>query len=92
VLAGIQGTWPPGLIRGQLGSWHGYPAFTWVPGGDAVPVDVLDAPGPAGLAAHWARLDAFEGPAYLRVWIEVEQPWGLVIASCYEAVPSPHGA
>ena len=78
------------MLRGRLGSWRGYPAFIWAPSGEAVPVAVLDAPGPGGLAAHWGRIDAFEGPAYRRVWLPVELPWGLVIASCYEALPSPH--
>jgi gamma-glutamylcyclotransferase (GGCT)/AIG2-like uncharacterized protein YtfP len=87
MLAGLGERWSPGVIRGALGVRNGYPAFTWSPDGDPVPVQVLTSP---DLPAHWERLDAFE-VGYRRVWLEVEQPGGLIIASCYEAIPRPPG-
>ena len=68
VMAGIQGEWQPGEIRGQLinPNWREagwYPSFViddnaaWVKG------QVFSS---SCLSDHWSRLDAFEGERYLR--------------------------
>ncbi len=67
-MAGIQGEWHPGEIRGQLinPNWRTegwYPSFIiddtapWVKG------QVFSS---TCLSDHWPRLDAFEGEHYLR--------------------------
>ncbi|NRB04102.1 MAG: gamma-glutamylcyclotransferase, partial [Rhodobacteraceae bacterium] len=48
----------------------------------------------ADLPAHWARLDAFEGEAYLRQPVDVEMEGGGVKACIYrllEEEPAPTG-
>ena len=50
------------------------------PAGWAIGVDVFES---VGLPAHWARLDAFEGPGYERVVTTVHLPTGDVDASIY---------
>jgi gamma-glutamylcyclotransferase (GGCT)/AIG2-like uncharacterized protein YtfP len=84
-LAGLAGTWAPGVVRG-----HRLEAG-WGPG-QAFPGLRLDAAGPpvevlvftsADLPAHWARLDAFEGADYGRVLVEVEIEGATVRGNIY---------
>lgn len=72
-LAGIDGRWCDGTVRGRLvakgwGAQQGYPALILDPAGDPIAVQLFTAP---DLPAHWPRLDAFEGEEYRRVVAEV---------------------
>ena len=85
-VAGIAGRWFTGTVTGRLlpegwGAALGYPALVLDPAGDPVAVHVLES---ADLPAHWARLDAFEGPGYRRVPVAVRTVDGDVVASLYE--------
>lgn len=69
ILADIPGTWSRATVRGTLhaegwGAAEGYPALVPDADGDVVQglVFASDA-----LAAHWPRIDAFEGDGYARV-------------------------
>ncbi|RDZ28576.1 gamma-glutamylcyclotransferase family protein [Lysobacter silvisoli] len=69
VLADVPGQWEPAQMRGRLlaegwGAAAGYPGI--VLDESAEPVDGLVFSSPE-LAAHWARLDEFEGEGYRRV-------------------------
>lgn len=73
VLAPLGGTWQRGTVRGQLlpdgwGAAAGYPALVPDISGEEVAGLLFTA---AELPAHWARIDAFEGPGYVRVPIAV---------------------
>ena len=73
VVAGIDGRWQEIAIRGHrfTARWRdtpGYPGFRPDPDGPAVPALALVTD---ELIDHWDRLDAFEGPGYRRVEIEV---------------------
>jgi len=68
-LAGIEGSWQRGWVRGRLleGGWGaamGYPAIRLDDSAEAVPGDVLTS---SRLDEHWDRLDEFEGDEYRRV-------------------------
>ncbi len=68
-LAGIAGSWSPGVVRGRLlqagwGAGIGYPGLILENGGEDVPGYVLAS---VALDAEWPRLDAFEGAEYARV-------------------------
>lgn len=69
VLADLTGTWEPASVRGTLlqhgwGADLGYPGL--VPDEDGADITGLLFTSPH-LAAHWERLDAFEGEGYERV-------------------------
>lgn len=85
-LAGLAGSWLAGTVRGQLvpegwGAALGYPALRLDPAGPEVPVWVFRS---ADLAAHWPRLDAFEGEGYQRVLVTADTSEGPVQAWLYE--------
>lgn len=91
VLAGLDGTWCTGTVRGVLytARWSGldgYPALRLDPAAGPVDVRVFTSP---DLPAHWNRLDAFEGPGYRRVRTEVETPDGPTVAWIYECLQPP---
>jgi gamma-glutamylcyclotransferase (GGCT)/AIG2-like uncharacterized protein YtfP len=72
-VADIDGRWIEAAIRGErfTARWRdtpGYPAFVPDPAADPVPILVLVAD---ELPDHWDRLDAFEGPGYRRIEIDV---------------------
>ena len=78
VLRDVRGTWEPASARGTLipegwGAAAGYPAL--VPDVHGPEVEGLLFSSDA-LADQWARLDAFEGPGYRRVPIEVRRADG----------------
>ncbi len=78
VVAGIDGRWVEIALRGHrfTARWRdtpGYPGFRPDPDGPVVPALALVAD---DLADHWDRLDAFEGPGYRRIEIEVFGPGG----------------
>lgn len=85
-IAGIQGTWGEGFVRGDLrstgwGAEYGYPALAWRTGGPRVPVKLFTAP---DLARHWQRLDKFEGDGYRRILVPVDDDDGIVaVANLY---------
>ncbi len=67
VLAPLGGAWRPATLPGRLiwkhpGTARAYPGM--VPGGDGLVAGlILTTP---ALARAWARIDAFEGPEYVR--------------------------
>jgi gamma-glutamylcyclotransferase (GGCT)/AIG2-like uncharacterized protein YtfP len=82
VIEAIRGAWTIGFVRGQReesgwGSGLGYPAITWKPDGDPVPVKLLTSP---DLPLHWRRLDSFEGAEYVRILVPVEDEAGGLLA------------
>ncbi len=86
-LAGLEGVWRRGTVRGRLvaDGWaatDGFPAMFLDP--EAPPVEVLLFES-ADLPAHWARLDAFEGPGYRRTAITVAICDELIDAWIYAA-------
>ena len=88
VVAPIVGTWTLGLtttghlVASGWGATIGFPALRWDPSGPAVVVAMLTSP---MLPGHWARLDAFEGPEYVRVLIPLSGESGFeTIANLYQ--------
>ncbi|WP_293903841.1 gamma-glutamylcyclotransferase family protein [Phenylobacterium sp.] len=84
-LAGLRGDWSTGTVRGWRvesgwGAAQGYPGLRPDPAGPAVAVQVFSSD---DLAAHWARLDAFEGAEYERLVVPVEAPGGMTDAWLY---------
>ena len=78
-----------GSVRGRLvaegwGATMGFPALVLDARGEAVEVDLLESD---DLAAHWPRLDAFEGDGYRRVVTDVTTPEGTVrpVSTCWPA-------
>ena len=72
-LADIAGRWEPGRVRGHLlsegwGANAGYPALIPDEQGPSVDGWLLSS---SQLAAHWERLDAFEGEEYERCVVSV---------------------
>jgi gamma-glutamylcyclotransferase (GGCT)/AIG2-like uncharacterized protein YtfP len=68
-LAGLDGEWFDGTVRGHLheegwGATIGFPAIVPDPDGPEVAVRVFESP---DLPLHWERLDRFEGSAYHRI-------------------------
>jgi len=87
-LDGLEGRWLTGHVNGMLldagwGAGLGYPALILDPDGSPIDVHVFES---IGLPAHWARLDAFEGPGYQRVTTTVRTSTGDVDASIYVLV------
>ena len=86
VIQDIHGTWSDGFVRGKLhesgwGATMGYPAMTWNPKGEKIPVKVFVSP---DLPTHWTRLDEFEGEVYMRILIPVENESGVfAVANIY---------
>ena len=73
LLDGLAGTWTVGTIKGHLhergwGADEGYPGIVLDDSGPVVHVHVFAS---RDLAAHWQRLDDFEGPGYWRVPVSV---------------------
>ena len=72
-LAGLDGRWRKGTVRGRLfesgwGAALGYPGLILDEHGDTVEVQLFES---ADLPAHWQRLDGFEGAGYQRVTVAV---------------------
>ncbi|HEX3833050.1 MAG TPA: gamma-glutamylcyclotransferase [Solirubrobacteraceae bacterium] len=84
-LDGLPGRWLTGHVHGTLnqagwGAKLGYPGLTLDPGGSPVEVYVFES---SALPRHWDRLDAFEGPGYVRIAAEVSTAEGDLPASIY---------
>jgi gamma-glutamylcyclotransferase (GGCT)/AIG2-like uncharacterized protein YtfP len=81
-LTGISGRWLLGHVRGSLvdagwGAELGFPALVLDPHGAPIEVFVFES---EALLDHWQRLDAFEGPGYRRVTVDVSTPEGVLPA------------
>lgn len=92
-LAELSGTWRKGIVRGRLleegwGAAHGCPGIVLDPEGPEVEVHIFES---SDLPAHWARLDAFEGPGYRRVEVAARTQDGAqdgsLAVSLYELAP-----
>ena len=88
-LAELTGDWVSGLVvRGELramgwGIHLGYPALRWSMDGDDVPVELFISD---DLAAHWPRLDRFEGRDYERILVPLLRHGEIVeVANLYQA-------
>jgi gamma-glutamylcyclotransferase (GGCT)/AIG2-like uncharacterized protein YtfP len=84
-LAGLQGRWQRGTVRGRLvdagwGAALGYPGLVLDPQGPVVEVHLFESP---ELPDHWSRLDAFEGTGYRRVVAQVRTTDGELEAWIY---------
>lgn len=87
VLAGVEGEWSTGTVRGTRhdDGWHGYPGLV-IEGTGEVIVQVLEAP---GLRDHLPRIDAFEGPGYRRVVTTVQLDDGRAVAAWVYVLVAP---
>ena len=77
--------WLVGRVRGSLvdagwGAGFGYPALILDADGSLIDVDVFES---AALPRHSDRLDAFEGPGYRRVAVDIATAEGVLPASIY---------
>lgn len=87
----LEGRWIAGTVRGRRfdsgwGAALGFPGLVPDPSGPEVAVQVLESP---DLPARWSRLDAFEGPGYRRVPIDVSTSQGVIVASIYVLAEVP---
>lgn len=74
VVKDIEGHWSSDSVRGHLvdagwGAGQGFPGIRLDPTADPVRVDILES---IDLGAHWERLDAFEGPGYVRMKVVLD--------------------
>jgi gamma-glutamylcyclotransferase (GGCT)/AIG2-like uncharacterized protein YtfP len=81
----LSGRWLIGQVRGVLveagwGATFGYPGLILDPDEPPIEVDVFES---RALLHHWHRLDAFEGPGYRRVAVDVSTSEGVLPASIY---------
>jgi len=86
----LPGGWLVGVVRGSLvdagwGAKLGFPALILDPDGGSIEVSVFES---EALLDHWHRLDAFEGPGYRRVTVDVSTPEGVLPAQRVD-VPMP---
>ena len=84
-LSDLSGRWLVGHVRGSLveagwGAQFGYPGLILDPDEPVIAVDVFES---RALVHHWDRLDAFEGPGYRRVAVDVSTAEGVLPASIY---------
>jgi gamma-glutamylcyclotransferase (GGCT)/AIG2-like uncharacterized protein YtfP len=92
-LRDLPGEWHPGLsVTGELvrrgwGANLGYLALHWSATGPPVAVQLFVS---EQLPLHWARLDEFEGPDYLRILVPVASAGVVVaVANLYAARAEP---
>ena len=84
-LAGLNGRWRQGTVRGRLGAvgWAaplGYLGLVLDSTGPLVDVHLFES---SDLPDHWSRLDEFEGGEYRRVVTQVSTAEGEVPAWIY---------
>ena len=84
-LRDLPGRWLTGQVRGALveegwGAGLGFPGLVLDAAGPVVEVDVFES---KALPQHWHRLDAFEGPGYRRVAVDVSTRDGPLRAYIY---------
>lgn len=93
-LAGLRGDWQPACVRGVVlpdgwGAAAGYPGLILDDAAGEVRGLLFTS---ADLAAHWPRLDAFEGEGYVRVTVSVRRDNGeWVQAQVYALAEWPEG-
>ena len=73
------------LVDAGWGAKLGFPALILDPDGGPIEVSVFES---EALLDHWHRLDAFEGPGYRRVAVDVSTPEG-VLPACIYVVADP---
>ena len=99
MLAEVRGTWESASVRGTLhregwGAAIGYSAIVLDPLGDEVHGFIFRSD---ELAAHWSRLDEFEGEGYERVLTSVTLEDGTIVQayiyvlSGSDSSPGPSG-
>ena len=81
ILAGVPGQWLPATVRGHLrhegwGAVAGYPGIVPDERGEAVSGLIFSS---TELAAHWGRLDEFEGSEYRRMTVPALLDDGTVV-------------
>ena len=94
VVEPLGGSWTEVRVRGHVGTskwreYQGLPAFTPDPSADPISVSLLET---ENLVDAWDDLDAFEGPGYRRIEIEMwdESGASLGTAWIYQALnPDP---
>ena len=89
-LSDLPGRWLVGHVRGSLieagwGATLGYPGMILEPDGAPIEVFVFES---RALVDHWQRLDAFEGPGYRRIMVDVSTDEGVLTASIYVLLDS----
>ncbi len=89
-LSDLPGRWLVGHVRGSLieagwGAKLGYPGMILDPDGEPIEVFVFES---RVLVDHWQRLDAFEGPGYRRLAVDVSTDEGVLPASIYVLLDS----
>ncbi len=90
ILADVPGQWQPATVRGHLRN-EGWGAVAGCPGivpdeaGQAVSGLIFSSP---ALAAHWARLDEFEGSEYRRMTVPALLDDGTVVQAQVYALAS----
>jgi gamma-glutamylcyclotransferase (GGCT)/AIG2-like uncharacterized protein YtfP len=89
-LSDLPGRWLVGHVRGSLieagwGAKLGYPGMILEPDGERIEVFVFES---RALVDHWQRLDAFEGPGYRRITVDVSTDEGVLTASIYVLLDS----
>jgi gamma-glutamylcyclotransferase (GGCT)/AIG2-like uncharacterized protein YtfP len=95
VLAAVPGTWQPAAVRGTLypegwGAAAGYPGIVLDEIGSEVEGFIFSSD---ELAAHWMRLDEFEGAGYKRVLARATLEDGTIVDAYVYALSesdSPH--
>jgi len=93
LLGDCPGTWVRAAVRGAYdpngwGRTGGWPGLWPDPREPQRPVWLLESP---ALERHWSRLDAFEGPEYVRLLVRVELAGGGARVANLYAVPRPRG-
>ena len=88
----LPGRWLVGRVSGSLaeagwGATLGYPGLILDPDGPPIEVHVFES---GALPHHWDRLDAFEGPGYRRVAVDVSTAEGVLPASVYVPTGPPN--
>jgi gamma-glutamylcyclotransferase (GGCT)/AIG2-like uncharacterized protein YtfP len=91
VLAGLAGSWEPASVKGTLlqqgwGAAIGYPGIVLDERGDEVQGLVFRSD---ELAAHWPRLDEFEGDGYERVLASARLPDGTLVEAYIYVLSGP---
>jgi hypothetical protein len=80
-LAGLDGKWNEGKVKGVTEQKDGFLEFRWLLRARAVPVNVFRS---RDLPSHFARLDRFEGRRYERILVPVECAGKVCVCNIYQ--------